>query len=42
MASGPVAQTYPVLSVQNTMVNSPPLRNPRMDRQGLADFYSPG
>ena len=42
MASGPLAQTYPVLSVQNTMVNSPPLRNPRMDSQRLADFYSPG
>ncbi|AVC42721.1 hypothetical protein [Achromobacter ruhlandii] len=39
---GPVAQTYPVMSVQNTMANSPPLRNPRMDRQGLVDFYSPG
>ena len=39
---GPVAQTYPVMSVQNTMANSPPLRNPRMDRQGLMDFYSPG
>lgn len=42
MASGPLAQTYPVLSVQNTMVNSPPLLNPRMDSQRLADFYSPG
>lgn len=39
---GPVAQTYSVMSVQNTMANSPPLRNPRMDRQGLVDFYSPG
>ncbi|CAB3729128.1 hypothetical protein LMG3458_04681 [Achromobacter deleyi] len=36
------AQAYPVLSVQNSMSNSPPLRNPRMDRQGLVDFYSPG
>lgn len=42
VAPGPVAQTYPVMSVQNTMANSPPLRNPRMDRQGLLDFYSPG
>ncbi|MGE8660165.1 MAG: hypothetical protein ACN6O8_25765 [Achromobacter sp.] len=42
VAPGPVAQTYPVRSVQNTMANSPPLRNPRMDRQGLLDFYSPG
>ncbi|MRT33148.1 hypothetical protein FGX01_05110, partial [Xylella fastidiosa subsp. multiplex] len=41
-ASAPTAQAYPVLSVQNTMSNSPPLRNPRMDRQGLVDFYSPG
>ncbi|AUZ18716.1 hypothetical protein [Achromobacter xylosoxidans] len=41
-ASAPVAQAYPVSSAQNIMANSPPLRNPRMDRQGLLDFYSPG
>ncbi|MFY1873766.1 hypothetical protein ACOTEK_09605 [Achromobacter xylosoxidans] len=41
-ASAPVAQAYPVSSAQNIMTNSPPLRNPRMDRQGLLDFYSPG
>ncbi|WYX26686.1 hypothetical protein WJ969_15215 [Achromobacter xylosoxidans] len=41
-ASVPVAQAYPVSSAQNIMANSPPLRNPRMDRQGLLDFYSPG
>lgn len=41
-ASAPVSQAYPVSSAQNIMANSPPLRNPRMDRQGLLDFYSPG
>jgi hypothetical protein len=41
-ASAPVAQAYPVSSAQNIMAKSPPLRNPRMDRQGLLDFYSPG
>lgn len=41
-ASAPVAQAYPVSSAQNIMANSPTLRNPRMDRQGLLDFYSPG
>ncbi|MFY3864336.1 hypothetical protein BI147_27120 [Achromobacter xylosoxidans] len=41
-AIAPVAQAYPVSSAQNIMANSPPLRNPRMDRQGLLDFYSPG
>ncbi|WP_238928011.1 hypothetical protein [Achromobacter xylosoxidans] len=41
-ASAPVAQAYPVSSAQSIMANSPPLRNPRMDRQGLLDFYSPG
>lgn len=41
-ASAPVAQAYPESSAQNIMANSPPLRNPRMDRQGLLDFYSPG
>ncbi|MCZ8404831.1 hypothetical protein O9570_25485 [Achromobacter xylosoxidans] len=41
-ASAPAAQAYPVSSAQNIMANSPPLRNPRMDRQGLLDFYSPG
>ncbi|WP_445657212.1 hypothetical protein [Achromobacter sp. NCFB-sbj8-Ac1-l] len=40
--SATAAQAYPVPSVQNTMPNSPALRNPRMDRQGLVDFYSPG
>ncbi len=41
-AAAPAAQAYPVLSVQNAVLNSPPLRNPRMDRQGMVDFYSPG
>lgn len=41
-ASASAAQAYPVLSVQNAVPNAPPLRNPRMDRQGLVDFYSPG
>lgn len=42
MAPAPVAQAYPVMSGQNAMLNAPALRNPRMDRQGLTDFYSPG
>ncbi|MFG0233074.1 hypothetical protein [Achromobacter sp. 413638] len=38
----PVAQAFPVQSVQSGAMNSPPLRNPRLDRQGMLDMYSPG
>ncbi|MBR8652593.1 hypothetical protein KDH83_04620 [Achromobacter sp. Marseille-Q0513] len=38
----PVAQAFPVQSVQSGAMSSPPLRNPRLDRQGMLDMYSPG
>lgn len=41
-APAPVAQAYPVQSAQATALASPPLRNPRLDRQRFADLYSPG
>jgi hypothetical protein len=31
-----------VRSVQSAALASPPLRNPRLDRQRFADLYSPG
>ncbi len=40
--SQPTAQAYPVRSVQSAALASPPLRNPRLDRQTFADLYSPG
>ncbi|SSW68590.1 hypothetical protein [Achromobacter agilis] len=36
------AQAYPVRSVQSAALASPPLRNPRLERQTFADLYSPG
>ncbi|CAB3713693.1 hypothetical protein [Achromobacter pestifer] len=38
----PLARAYPVQSAQATALASPPLRNPRLDRQQFADLYSPG
>ncbi|WP_447578450.1 hypothetical protein [Achromobacter kerstersii] len=35
-------QAYPVQAAQTTALASPPLRNPRLDRQKFADLYSPG
>lgn len=35
-------QAYPVPAAQTTALASPPLRNPRLDRQKFADLYSPG
>nr|WP_315528810.1 hypothetical protein [uncultured Achromobacter sp.] len=41
-APAPAVQAYPVQAVQTTALASPPLRNPRLDRQQFADLYSPG
>ncbi|MNT30542.1 hypothetical protein D3C72_1663400 [compost metagenome] len=38
----PAAQGYPVQSARSASLTSPPLRNPRMERQQFADFYTPG
>jgi hypothetical protein len=35
-------QPYPVQTAQATALASPPLRNPRLERQQFADLYSPG
>ncbi|MGE8689764.1 MAG: hypothetical protein ACN6PJ_21645 [Achromobacter sp.] len=42
LAETPTAQAYPVRSAQSAALASPPLRNPRYDRQTFADLYSPG
>lgn len=41
-ASAPLVQAYPVQAAQTAALTSPPLRNPRLDRQKFADLYSPG
>ncbi|MDH2052459.1 hypothetical protein [Achromobacter marplatensis] len=41
-APAPAVQGYPVQAVQTTALASPPLRNPRLERQQFADLYSPG
>lgn len=40
--AAPAVQAYPVQAVQTTALASPPLRNPRIERQQFADLYSPG
>lgn len=42
LATVAAMQPYPVQTAQTTALASPPLRNPRLERQQFADLYSPG
>nr|WP_314355976.1 hypothetical protein [uncultured Achromobacter sp.] len=42
LATTAALQAVPVQTAQTTALASPPLRNPRLERQRFADLYSPG